>query len=215
MKSISINKQQGSVHIVIISIIALAIVGALSFLLIQNLQKKDEVVDTTQPTEYVRTTTVPTDWKTFTSDKYKVSISYPSDLCVKLFDNQDHGTIGLTQSSCDLSQSFLVGVDVDVRNLDETVDSYKNYDDDDYNDILITVISEKKIKFDGYDGVELRYTDNNESDPKRVQKDIFVYANGYTYTLMRTYETELDTPLDFELTAEEALIILESIKITD
>jgi hypothetical protein len=212
MKSISMNKQQGSVHVVIISIIAVAIVGALSFLLIQNLQKKDEVADTTtQPAEYVRTTTVPTDWKVFTSDEYKVSVSYPSDVCVKIFDNQpDHVTIGLTESSCDLAQSYLVAVDINPESLEETVDRFKNDTDDPF-----TVISEKKIKFDGYDGVELRFTDNNESDPKRVQKDIFVYANGYTYTLMRTYETELDTPLDFELTAEEALIILESIKITD
>jgi hypothetical protein len=216
MKNTSTKKQQGSVHIIIISVIVVAIIGALSFLLIQNLQNKGEVADTTtQPAEYVRTTTVPTDWKTFTSDKYKVSISYSSDWCVKIFDNQpDHATIGLTEireGSCDLAQSYLVAIDIHSESLDEIVNGYKNDTDDPY-----TVISEKKIVFDGYDAAELRFTDDSdESNPKQVQKGIFVNANGYTYTLLRIYETDREPPLDFELTAEEGLTILESIKITD
>lgn len=168
--------------------------------------------NTRQVTAYRRTTTVPSDWKTYQDPNYPVSFSYPSTWIV-VPDSKGNPTMydyeigaGATQ------QNFDALMGIKQQSLAITVEEYKKnfLENSQYHPKLL---SQKQLTIDGNPAQEFRYAQIISSDGEQkqdgIERQYFVYFNGNTYTLPVVHET--DRP--YGITAADSLMFFEGIQI--
>lgn len=174
----------------------------------QTIQKAQE--------QYKRTTTIPANWKTYTSEKYKISLAYPPDWTVKehvftkksgeetqnSFSKNATEILVICYQPKGLIQTCANQININNQPLAESLKELRRYNKEQSNGYRP---SERSITFDGHEAVEFSTQDS---------KDYYVSANGNTYALPSIVSKEQPNGDGIEsLTPENSLIMLESVKI--
>lgn len=162
---------------------------------------------------YERTTTVPSDWKTYSNEKYKISLAYPPDwtLTENLFTKKVGESVQNSYSS-DATEIFVICYQ--PKGLTQVCANQININNQPLADSLVELrqynsnyrpATERVLSIDGHSAFEFSLQD---------EKEYFVGANGYTYGLPKVVSKELSNGDGIEsLTPEDSLIMFESIKI--
>lgn len=174
---------------------------------------KPSTSTTAQPIVYKRTTTVPSNWKTYTNTSYKFDTAYPSGWSVSFHDfyaASQLSSLGLSASENTAELCYLpAGV---TQTCDEEMDisrlSLQNAASQFYSSggLKKSEVTQISLTIDGNPALE--FTNLPSSFPP--QKDYYIFANGYTYEMPTVYTTKDKTNL---LSAQNSLILFESVKL--
>lgn len=171
-------------------------------------------------TTYSRTTTVPSDWRSYKNTTYKLSLAYPNggwSTSFATYDKKDFsGENDYSKDATSLAtvcylppnvqQTCYDKLEIIGQSLNDTVSQIKQtyFKPDNFKSI-----KETNLTIDGHSAVEI-YAQANDSTGIKYY---FVYANGFTYVMPRVLNSD---PSDLSnssgnLSAKNTLILFESV----
>jgi hypothetical protein len=164
---------------------------------------------------YARTTEVPSDWKKYSDTRYPFSISYPASWVPKsdtkvnplLYDYE------VAFASGKESPDAYAIIGVKKQSLKDVVSRYKA-DFFETGAVRPKLLSEKSLKIDGNEAVEIRYQQMLGSPEKQrsgdIERQYFISSGGNVYTPQPVYENGQPGGLN----ASQSLTLFESLKIS-
>ncbi len=173
------------------------------------------------PEVYKRTTSVPKDWKTYTNKTYKISFSYPASWTIRTSTiNKKSGEDTQNVYSLNATKIFVIcykfkatdqvcseEININNQNFEQSLTQLRKY----LNNNPPKAV-EKELLIDGHKLAEFSLPTNGTGST--AQKWYYISANGFTYSLPTVYkEDPAKDAVGGALTAEQSLIIFESIKI--
>ncbi len=177
---------------------------------------------TAKVTTYNRTTTVPTDWKTYSNPTYKLSLAYPSggwSVSLATYAKSEFsGENGYSKNATSLAsvcylppnvRDFCYAkLEIIGQSLSDTISQIKK---DYFTPTNFKSVKQTNLTIDGHNAVEIDAKANDGSEIKYF----FSYANGYTFAMPQVLTSD---PSDLSsssgnLSAKNTLILFESVKI--
>ena len=148
--------------------------------------------------QIVPTTAAP-DWKTFTDDKYKFSISYPSswgaDTSGGAENNSSHTPIlNSLQFTPPGNQGPQYGIEVTAQSLTSSIADWKNSVKEAQSNsagTTFTIVNEKSCSFDGHNAESID-TKQAYGTTTVYDGEFYVAANGYSYKFSTGYQNSSD-----------------------
>lgn len=185
----------------------------------QNPEPSSNNLQAETPKEYTRSATIPTDWKTYTNDEYKINLKYPSNwsvttnLITKEIGEETQNVYSLNatkifvicyQDSPEFSQSCSEQVSINNQEFNESLTQLT-----DYLTNSVRSLTKTEMTIDGHRLVEFRF---EAGDLDMVQKTYLLDANGYTYGLTTVNdESQIEGGTPPLLSPDESLALFESI----
>lgn len=180
--------------LIVAAMIAVVVAGGV--LVWQLLPKKspEPVAQQTEATSYSKTTKVPADWKKYTDARYPFSISYPAQwtpmadtkLNPLLYDYE----VDFMDANDKSHANAIIGVK--KQSLEDAVAQFKAGFLE-VGDVRPKLLSEKKMKIDGSDAVEIRYQQNIGTPTSArlagIERQYFISHGGNVYTPQPVYES--------------------------
>lgn len=221
------NQKGFSAAEALIILVIVGVIGGAGWYVWQSKNKSDSASTTnnttqsTTPLTYKRTTTVPSTWKTYTNEKYKISLAYPTNWTVSDSTTQKEASDSmqnvysvnatevfvLCYKSPDIHQGCSAQININNQPFAQSVAQLRKYYQSNASD---TPYKETALLIDGHKAVEFR----TEAKGYPAQKEYLVNANGFTYGLTTVYEGDpKDTSGQQRLSAKDSLTMFESIKI--
>ncbi len=179
-------------------------------------------IQTEQLEAYEPTTTVAGDWKTYTNDKYKFSISYPANWKI---DAADGNTLAESSKATDKTffslgfrpyssgpMEIQYNLEVTHETLEQAVAWRKEIvrnsqvEDGDVG-VRFTLTSEKYFTYDGHKAVRIDTTSDDGTPPNSYASEMYISANGLLYKFETSYHDKN------ALQDKDVLTVFESLKI--
>lgn len=220
------NYQKGFGVIEMVIIVAIVgLIGAIGWSLYdRQIKSSDDGTTQQAPTDdesttYTRSTTPPSDWKTYSNEKYKITLSYPADWTVSesvftkkageelqnVYSKDATEIFVLCYKSNANQESCYSQININNQKFSASLDQLRNYYED--NNIEYT---ETERTIDGHEAVEFR---TEAQYNLSAQKVYIVAANDLSYVLTTVYEGDLGSDTTQPLNAQDSLTLFESIKI--
>lgn len=199
----------------VLIIVAMVIVVGVGGVLIWQLLPKQQNGTTSQrnePTTYSKTTKVPSDWKKYTDARYPFSISYPAQwtpvadtkLNPVLYDYE----VDFIDAKDKSRANAIVGVK--KQSLQDAVAQFKSGFLE-AGEVHPRLLSEKKMKIDNNDAVEIRYQQDIGTPTNHrlgdTERQYFISYKDNVYTPQPVYESGQPGGLN----AGQSLILFESL----
>jgi Tfp pilus assembly protein PilX len=171
------------------------------------------------PEEYKRTATIPSDWKAYKNDKYKISFSYPSNWTISESlmnkkageDTQNVYSVNATEifiicyKEAASAQTCATQINISNQPFSESLAQLRKYYTANHSPY-----KETELKIDGHKIVEFR-TEARDGFP--AEKSYYLDANNYTYGLVSVFESKPQKGSLQALSAADLLALFESIKV--
>lgn len=205
-------------------VVFVGLIGFVGWTVYQRQDKQNSQTTATQQTEkvpetYQRTTTVPSDWKTFENEEYKLTFSYPSDWTIStnlitkksgedmqnIFSDNATKIFVICYKETAQSQSCAEQININNQPFSQSLVQLRKY----YS-ANNSPYQETELVLDGHVLVEFRSEARGDFP---AEKSYYLDANGYTYGLTTVYEGEPREGSLQELSAADSLALFESIKI--
>jgi hypothetical protein len=219
------QSQQGIGAIIVI--VLLAVLGVTGYLGWQVWQKNNEetkrAASATKKTNkpeviaYKRTTTVPSDWKTYTNEKYGLSLAYPPTWKIDARESRP-GDSGVFGEATELLNISYISPDVATF-----VSAMQAYDQPITESLQLlrsgaaTAASKplvQQITYDGLLGARQTMTVPVEEQKNGVSDTSYIIGNDtYTFSLPGAFKYDQQAAGKTYLSAHDSLVMFESVKI--
>jgi hypothetical protein len=204
------KSQNGSVHVVLIAVLVVALIGTLGYVYWNSLQSKEadtsNTMDTSKSVEaYKRTSTVPNTWKKYNDETQGISFSYPSNWTVipNSKGNPDKFNYEIGMGPWKQQFAVMFGRHDIGAGLEKYVGSEVKW----LKDNGRTSVVNTQITIDGHQAREVSY---KQSDGTQ-EKAYYVASGSSIWNLPLVYMAD-STTRDY-ISAEDSLILFESIQI--
>lgn len=212
------NNQKGfSVVEILIVIVVVGLLGGAGWYVWKSKDKNQTPITTnntvqkTEPEIYKRSTTVPSDWKTYSNQQYKISMSYPQNWTIRAEDNDGELSGWIYVDNGVNSQGMpWYGFYTQSKSLDEAIAEQKRIVNDNQSaesGIKFTITNEKAYIIDGHKAVRIDTTSDDGTAPDSYNTKFYINANDKVYVFDLSFRDE-DAMKD-----KNVLTLFESVKI--